>query len=113
MLQNSYYKEFAQQFAGKSFSELVTLFNSEVGNRGWVSMRAWYDCALIDEFRRRNINLSAISDGPSVSFAHHVKYDECHHKLVPATLEEAMGGSVKRKLRSFRKTILVLISFLR
>ena len=99
--------------AGKSVSELVTLFNSEVGNRGWVSMRAWYDCALIDEFRRRNIGLSAISDGPNVSFAHHVKYVEYRHELVPATLEEIMGGPVKRNLRSFRKTILVLISFLR
>jgi hypothetical protein len=38
-------------------------------------MRAYHDQALIDEFQRRGINVSAVSDGKTISFAHPVKYD--------------------------------------
>ena len=59
----------AAQFAAASLNSLVASFNHEVGNHGWCSARASYDHALIAEFLRRGINVSAIYDGSSISFA--------------------------------------------
>jgi hypothetical protein len=54
--------------------ELVTIFNAQVQNRGWSSMRAYHDQALIDEFQRRGIDISAVYDGKVITFAHPVRY---------------------------------------
>ena len=53
--------KYALQFADMQISELVTAFNAQVQNRGWSSMRAYHDQALIDEFQRRDIDVSAVS----------------------------------------------------
>ena len=45
-------------------------------------MRAYHDLALIDEFERRGIDVSAIYDGKAISFAHRVRYDLPDNKLV-------------------------------
>ena len=50
MQQHIYYIRFALRFADMQIPELVTLFNALVQNRGWSSMRAYHDQALIDEF---------------------------------------------------------------
>lgn len=55
MQQSNYYTKFALQFADMQITELVNIFNRQVGNRGWTSMRAYHDQALIDEFQRRGI----------------------------------------------------------
>ena len=62
--------------------ELVEIFNSQVGNRGWVSMRGFHNRALIDEFRRRGIDTSAVASEKIISFANHVRYDPQLNKLV-------------------------------
>ena len=67
--------KYALRFADMQIQELVTTFNSQVQNRGWSSMRAYHDQALIDEFQRRGINVSVVSDGKTISFVHPVKYD--------------------------------------
>lgn len=74
--------QFASQFAEAPLTSLVESFNVQVGNRGFNSARAAHDHALIDEFVRRGIDVSAISDGHSTSFAHHVALDESTMKLV-------------------------------
>ena len=74
--------QFASQFAEASLATLVESFNAQVGNRGFTSARAAHDHALIDELVRRGIDVSAISDGHSTSFAHHVALDESTMKLV-------------------------------
>ena len=53
MQQSIYYIKFALQFADMQITELVNIFNRQVGNRGWTSMRAYHDQALIGEFQRR------------------------------------------------------------
>ena len=68
--------QFASQFAEAPLTSLVESFNVQVGNRGFNSARAAHDHALIDEFVRRGVDVSAISDGHSISFAHHVALDE-------------------------------------
>ena len=62
--------------------EFVTVFNHQVGNTGWTGMRAYHAHALIDEFQRRGIDVSAIYDGKSTSFAHSVRYDLPDNKLI-------------------------------
>ena len=77
-----YYLKFALQFADADITELVSSFNHEVHNNGWAGMRAYHDCALIDEFVRRGIDVSGVCDGKSIYFNHHVRYDVHGNKLV-------------------------------
>ena len=82
MKQHVYYIRYALQFADMQIPELVTIFNAQVQNRGWSSMRAYHDQALIDEFQRRGIDFSAVYDGKVITFAHTVRYDLPNNKLV-------------------------------
>ena len=75
-------KNLLSQFAEASLTSLVESFNAQVGNRGFYSVRAAHDHALIDELVRRGIDVSAISDGHSISFARHVALDESAMRLV-------------------------------
>ncbi len=74
--------QFASQFAEASLTSLVKSFNSQVGNRGFNSARAAHDHALIAEFKRRGIDVSAISNGETISFAHQVTLDKTAKKLI-------------------------------
>ena len=67
-MNNSFYKDFAARFAASTLTSLVESFNSQVGKRG-------YDQALIDELVRRGIDVSAVFDGTTISFAHYVELD--------------------------------------
>ena len=72
-MSNSIYNDFAAKFAASSITSLVDSFNREIGNMGWTSARAAHDKALIDELKRRGIDLSAVCNEGSTSFAHKVK----------------------------------------
>ncbi len=82
MQQHIYYTKYALQFADMQIPELVTVFNVQVQSRGWSSMRAYHDQALIDEFRRRGIDASAVSDGRAISFVLPVRYDMTSNRLI-------------------------------
>ena len=82
MQQHIYYIKFALRFADMQIPELVTIFNAQVQNRGWSSMRAYHDLALLDEFQRRGIDTTAITGRTTLSFAHPVRYDLPNNKLV-------------------------------
>ena len=82
MKQHVYYIRYALQFADMQIPELVTVFNAQVQNRGWSSMRAYHNQALIDEFLRRGIDVSSIYDGKAISFAHPVRYDIDDNRLI-------------------------------
>ena len=81
MQQHIYYTKYALQFADMQILELVTVFNQQVGNTGWTGMRAYHDQALIDEFKRRGIDVSAVYDGKTITFAHPVRYDIADNRL--------------------------------
>ncbi len=82
MKQHVYYIKYALQFADMQIPELVTVFNHQVGNTGWTGIRAFHDQALIDEFQRRGIDVSAVSDGRSIDFTKHIKYSLDGNKLI-------------------------------
>ena len=62
--------------------ELVTILNAQVQNRGWSSMRAYHDQALINEFQRRGIDTTSVYDGKAISFAYLVRCPQPHNRLV-------------------------------
>ena len=82
MQHHIYYIKFALHFADMQISELVTVFNAQVQSRGWSCMRAYHDQALIDEFQRRGVDISAIYDGHTTSFANPVSYNLPNNKLI-------------------------------
>ena len=82
MQQHIYYIKFALRFADMQIPELVTVFNDQVQSRGWCSMRAYHDLALLDEFQHRGIDTTAITGRKTISFAHPVRYDLPSNKLV-------------------------------
>ena len=82
MQQHIYYIKFALRFADMQIPELVTVFNAQVQSRGWSCMRAYHDQTLLDEFHRRGIDTSAVSDEETISFAHTVMYDMTSNRLI-------------------------------
>ena len=78
-MNNSLFNDFAARFAASSLTSLVESFNRQVGLRAFNSARAAHDKALIAEFIRRGIDVSAVSDGKCISFVHHVVLD--HNRL--------------------------------
>lgn len=82
MEKNQLYVQFAEQFASASVESLVIAFNAGVGNRGFNAARSAHDMALLDEFRRRGIDVSAVDNGKSVSFAHKVAISNTGERLV-------------------------------
>ena len=79
-MNNSLYNDFAARFAADTLASLIDSFNRQVGNRGFNSARAAHDRALIAELKQRGIDMSAVSSGTGISFAHHVALDD--NKLV-------------------------------
>ena len=83
MSKNKFYQEYAARFAAATNKSLVESFNKEVGNTGWTSMRANFIAALIGEFQNRGIDISAVNDGRSTDFNHHVRLDATANRLIP------------------------------
>ena len=81
MQQHIYYTKYALQFADMQIPELINEFNAQVQNRAWSSMRAYLDQALINEFQRRGIDVSAVYDGNDINFAHPIRYDIADNRL--------------------------------
>ena len=77
-----YYTKYALQFADMQIPELVNEFNALAQSRAWSSMRAYHDQALIDEFKNRGIDVSAVIDDKAISFAKPIKYDIDDNKLI-------------------------------
>ena len=82
MQQHIFYIKYALRFADMQIPELITVFNAQVQNQGWSSMRAYHDQALIDEFQRRGIDTTSVYDGKTIFFAHPVRYELSDNKLI-------------------------------
>ena len=82
MSKNKFFQEYAARFAAASNQSLVESFNKEVGITGWTSMRASFIAALVNEFLNRGIDISAVNDGRSTDFNHHVRLDETGKRFI-------------------------------
>lgn len=83
MKHSTIYLRFAEKFVTYTIEQLVELFNREVGNHSWTSMRAAHDCALMNEFIRRGVNVVAVYDGQEISFERHINFDSNDNKIIP------------------------------
>lgn len=83
MKHSTIYLRFAEKFITYTIEQLVELFNQEVGNNAWTSMRATHDCALMDEFIRRGVNVAAVYDGQEISFERRINFDRNDNKIIP------------------------------
>ena len=79
---NSSYKFHVARLSSMPVSQLVELFNKEVGNRGWTSERGAFDAALIDAFINKSVDVSAVYDGTSISFKHKITLESESKKLI-------------------------------
>ena len=79
---NSSYKFHVVRLSSMPIFQLVELFNTEVGNRGWTSERSSFDAALIDAFINKGVDVSAVYDGTSISFRQKVTLDSESQKLI-------------------------------
>lgn len=79
---NNSVQDFAARFAAASTQSLVEEFNRQVGSNAWTSARAVHDHALIAELQGRGIDISAVNDGHSTNFNHHIRLNETTNSLV-------------------------------
>ena len=79
---NNSVPDFAARFAAVSTQSLVEEFNRQVGSNAWTSARAVHDQALIAELQGRGIDITAIFDGRSIDFSHHIRLDVVANSLV-------------------------------
>ena len=75
-------EDFKKSMAEKSVEALIEDFNREVGSNAWVSMLAYHDFALIETLIAKGIDVSAIYDGKSISFARHISLNEDKSRVV-------------------------------
>ena len=72
---HKYIKEYTDRFITHTDSEIISVFNREVGNSGWGTARASYLVAIHSEFDRRKFDYSEIGDSKSLSFKNHIVLD--------------------------------------
>ena len=68
--------------AAWSVDSLVEAFNCQVGNRGWVSIRCVYNKALKETFMEKGVDISAIYDGSTTSFARKISLNENKTRVI-------------------------------
>ena len=67
-----FYQKIKNAIAKMGVEELVSEFNALVGKRYWCAARAAHDTALIDTLIKKGVDVSAIYDGKTISFARKV-----------------------------------------
>ncbi|WP_028904291.1 hypothetical protein [Prevotella sp. P6B4] len=73
MVTEEYFDELTESMAKQSVESLIDEFNAKVGSTAWTSIRGLHDSVLIDTLIAKNIDVSAIYDGASISFVRKVK----------------------------------------
>ena len=66
---SEYFDELKESMAKRSVESLVKEFNRQVGSRAWTSIRGLHDSVLIDTLIEKGVDVSAIYDGVTISFA--------------------------------------------
>lgn len=68
--------------AKKSVESLIREFNRQVGRRSWTSIRGLHDSVLIDTLIEKGIDVSAVYDGATISFARKIKLNDDKTKVI-------------------------------
>ena len=84
MVTQEYFEELKASMAKKSVSALISEFNRQVGSNSWTSIRGLHDSVLIDTLIAKGIDVSAIYDGATISFARKIKLNDNKTKVILA-----------------------------
>ena len=76
------YQSIKNAISKMDIESLISEFNALVGKRYWCSARAAHDAALIDTLIKKGVNVSAIYDGTSISFARHIVLNEDKTRII-------------------------------
>ena len=82
MVTQEYFEELKASMAKKSVSALISEFNRQVGRNAWTSIRGLHDTVLIDTLIAKGIDVSAIYDGATISFARKIKLNADKTKII-------------------------------
>lgn len=82
MVTEEYLIELKADMEKKSVETLVKQFNSQVGNKGWTSIRGVHDSVLVDTLIAKGVDVSAVYDGATISFARKIKLNEDKTKVI-------------------------------
>ena len=82
MVTQEYFTELQESMAKKSVLALVREFNRQVGRRSWTSIRGLHDSVLVDTLIAKGVDVSAIYDGVTISFARKIKLNEDKTKII-------------------------------
>ena len=84
MVTKEYYDNLQEEMANKSVEALVEEFNKQVGSRAWTSIRGLHDSVLVDTLIAKGVDISAVYDGVTVSFARKIKLNDDKSKVTIA-----------------------------
>lgn len=65
--------EYEEKFRKDSKEKLTEYFNSDVQNKGWVSMRAAFSFALLNIFEEKGVDTSAVYYDNQIDYSRKVK----------------------------------------
>lgn len=82
MVTEEYFNTLKEDMAKKSVMALVREFNKQVGRRYWTSIRGLHDTVLVDTLIAKGVDVSAIYDGVTISFARKIKLNEDKTKII-------------------------------
>ena len=82
MVTQEYFEELKESMAKKSVESLIREFNRQVGRRAWTSIRGLHDSVLIDTLIEKSIDVSAVYDGVTISFARKIKLNDDKTKVI-------------------------------
>ena len=75
------YQKIKNSIAKLNVESLIEEFNALVGKRYWTSARAAHDAVLINSLIKKGIDVSAIYDGRSISFAKKIALNHDMNKV--------------------------------
>lgn len=82
MVTQEYFEELKASMAKKSVSALISEFNRQVGSNAWTSIRGLHDSVLIDTLIAKGIDVSAVYDGVTISFARKIRLNADKTKII-------------------------------
>lgn len=65
--------EFEASFRKESKEKLTEHFNSNVQNKGWVSIKGAFSIALMNVFAEKGVDTSAVYDDNKIDYSKHVE----------------------------------------
>lgn len=84
MVTKEYFDELTESMEKMNADALIEEFNKQVGSRAWTSIRGLHDSVLVDTLIAKGVDVSAVYDGVTISFARKIKLNADKTKVMLA-----------------------------